>query len=332
VPANCPIVTTIQREFRPRSLRGKTLKLFPHQQRILNEMFRMEGSGKTSQFKYSTMVYSTIKKEGKTELAAAITYAFARRFGGEMYSVANDEKQAGARMYTRVVEALKMMREHDPALFDKIMPEDKRRRDRIDINGVIELADTGQRNTGPHTIQFLASDYAGEAGAMNALVAFDELWGVSSERGERLWTEMQPIHNLAASIRIVTTYAGFYGESALLWRIYENVVKPDPHTSEERGTKIIGLEDLPVYVSDDGGTIVYWDHDARMPWNTPAALERARNDPSVQGRESEYRRLWHNEWSSGVEAYIDMDIVDRAIARGVERGLVNNMDPRLLGV
>jgi hypothetical protein len=332
VAANSPIVSTIQREFRPRSRRGKTLMLEDHQKRILNEMFAMVGTGKNSTFKYSTMVYSTIKKEGKTELAAAITYAFARRFGGEMYSVANDERQAGARMFTRVVEALRMMREHDPELFDKVMPKDKRRRERIEINGGIEFADVGQRNVGPHVLQFLASDFAGEAGAMNALVAFDELWGVSSERGERLWTEMQPINNLAASIRLVTTYAGFYGESALLWRIYENVVKPDPHTSEEMGTKVPGLEDLPVYVSDDGSTIVYWDHQARMPWNTPEALERARNDPSVQGRESEYRRLWHNEWSSGVEAFIDMDVVDRAIARGKDRGLVNNMGRELLGV
>jgi hypothetical protein len=335
-PKNSPIVSTIQREYRPRSLRGKTLKLRTHQRRILNEMFKVEytGSGRyrKMRFKYSTMVYSTIKKEGKTELAAAITYAFARLYGGEMYSIANDEAQAGARMYTRVVESLRMMKEHDPDLFDKIMPDDKRRRERIDINGIVEFADTGQKNTGPHTLQYIASDYAGEAGAMNALVAFDELWGVSSERGERLWTEMQPIHNLEASIRVVTTYAGFYGESALLWRIYENVVKPDPHTNEEHGKKVPGLEDLPVYLSDDGSTIVYWDHEARMPWNTPEALEKARNDPSVQGRESEYRRLWHNEWSSGVEAYIDMDIIDRAIARGRERGLVNNMAFERLGV
>jgi|TARA_R110000824_G_scaffold33553_4_gene107422 hypothetical protein len=327
-----PIVRTIEKEFRPRSLKGKTLKLQPHQRRILNEMFRLVGPPKDRRLKYSTIVYSCPKKEGKTEVMAAVTYAFARNFGGEMYSVANDEDQAEARMFKRVVESMRMMREHDPACFDSCMPDNKRLRERIVLNGTIEFAQDNQVNPGPHTLQFIANDFAGEAGAMNSFVGFDELWGVSSERGERLWTEMQPIPNLQASIRFVTTYAGFYGESQLLWRIYENVVKPDPHTNEESGTKIPGLEDLPVYVSDDGSTIVYWDHENRMPWKTEKFLDQARTDPSVQGRESEYRRLWHNEWSSGVEAFIEMEAIDRAISRGQGRELINHMEESLLGV
>ena len=326
---NSPIVDTIERECRPRSLGGKVIKLETWQRRILNEMFRME-NGK---LKYDTIVWSQPKKEGKTEVMAMVTYAFARVFGGEMYSVANDEEQAGARMFTRVVESLKMMREHDPELFDKIMPDDKRLRERIAVNGVVEFAERDQLNPGPHILQFIASDYAGEAGATNAFVGFDELWGVSTERGERLWTEMGPISNLAASIRFVTTYAGFYGESALLWRLYEGVVKPDPHTNEELGIRVKGLEDLPVYVDErTDATIVYWDHENRMPWKSEEFLERRRLDPSVQGRESEYRRLWHNEWSSGTTAFIDMDYVDRAISRGSGRAMVNHLDPAVLGV
>jgi hypothetical protein len=317
---NAPIVKIMEREFWLRST-GKRIKLYPHQRRILNEMFRTE----KGRLVYTTMVYSCPKKSGKTEIAAAVTYAFARMYGGEMYSIANDEEGAKNRMYDRMLQSLRMMKEEDPELFDTIMPEDKRRRERIALNNTIEFANSNQKNFPPHTLRYVASDYAGEAGAMNALCVFDELWGISSERGERLWTEFQPIPNLPASIRFVTTYAGFYGESALLWRLYENVVKPDPHTNEEMGTKVPGLEDLPVYLSDDGSTIVYWDHEARMPWHTLEFLEQARNDPSVQGRESEYRRLWTNEWSSGTEAFIDMEVVDRAQARGTDRELINNM-------
>tara|TARA_R110000787_G_scaffold31886_8_gene84428 strand:- start:3061 stop:4044 length:984 start_codon:yes stop_codon:yes gene_type:complete len=312
----------MEREFWLKST-GKLIKFEPHQKRILNEMFRTDSKGKLV---YGTMVYSCPKKSGKTEVAAAVTYAFARTYGGEMYSIANDEEGAKNRMYDRMVQTMKMQKEKDPALFDVVMPEGKQRREKIGIAGAIEFAEGGQKNFGPHTLKYVASDYAGEAGSMNALCVFDEIWGVSSERGERLWTEFQPIPNLAASIRFVTTYAGFYGESALLWRIYENVVKPDPHTNEELGTKIPGLEDLPVYVSDDGHTIVYWDHEARMPWHTDEFLEAARNDPSVQGRDSEFRRLWLNEWSSGTEAFIDMEVVDKSQARGKDLGLINNMD------
>tara|TARA_R100000808_G_scaffold12776_1_gene31609 strand:+ start:10084 stop:11073 length:990 start_codon:yes stop_codon:yes gene_type:complete len=327
---NSPIIEIIEKEYRPRSLQGQPLKLFPFQKRILNEFFKMEGRGKARRLKYTTMVYSCPKKSGKTEIMGAVTYAFARVFGGEMYSVANDAEQAGARMFQRVVESLKALREQDPKTFEQIMPDDKRIRDKITVNNEVLFENNSQLNAGPHTLKFIANDFAGEAGAMNAFVGFDELWGVSSERGERLWTEMQPIPNLTASIRFVTTYAGFYGESALLWRIYENIVKPDPHTNEELGTKVPGLEDLPVYVSDDGSTIVYWDHEARLPWHTPEFLEQAKNDPSVQGRETEFRRLWFNEWSSGVEAFIDMEHVDRAIARG--ENLINNMEHSILGV
>jgi hypothetical protein len=295
-------------------------------------MFAMVGLRSSRRLKYTTMVYSTVKKSGKTELAAAVTYAFARCFGGEMYSIANDLEGARNRMFDRVEQALLMMKEHDRALFERIMPEEVHNTNRPLMRGAVEFADSNQMNTGPHRLRALASDYAGEAGAMNALTVFDELWAVKSESGERLWTEMQPIPNIPASVRFVTTYAGFYGESALLWRLYENVVKPDPHTGEEHGTRVAGLEDLPVYVSDDGSTIVYWDHEARLPWHTPEFMETARNDPSVQGRESEYRRLWHNEWSSGIEAFIEMEYVDQAIARGRERGLVNGLDPALLGV
>ena len=318
---NSKVVTTMEKEFWLTST-GKRIKLFPHQKRILNEMFRIE-DGKLA---YSTMVYSAPKKSGKTEVAAAVTYAFARIYGGEMYSIANDEEGAKNRMYDRMVQSLSLMRKKDPKTFDEVMPADKRRRERIALSNTILFAQGKQKNFGPHSLRYVASDYAGEAGSMNALCVFDELWGISSERGERLWTEFQPIWNLKASIRFVTTYAGFYGESALLWRIYENSVKPDPHTNEAMGQRVPGLEDLPVYLSDNGKTIVYWDHELRMPWQTPEKLEEARTDPSVQGREGEFRRLWLNEWSSGTEAFIEMGVIDRAMARGRERGLVNHMD------
>ena len=61
-------------------------------------------------------------------------------------------------------------------------------------------------------------------------------------------------------------------------------------------------------------------------------MDRSRNDPSLHGRDSEYRRLWQNEWSSGVEGFIDMDHVDRAIGRGIGRELVNRLEPSILGV
>ena len=317
------MVRTIERECYTRDIKGRP-KFEPHQKRILNHFFKEKKKG--GPFRYTTFVYSCIKKSGKTAIATWITYAFARLYGGEMYSVANDEEGAKKRMFNRLKENLKYMKEEDPDLFDSVMTGDKMRRECIVYDQSIQFADNGQPNTGPHDVNYLAVDFAGEAGAMNALVVYDELWGVASERGERLWTELPPLPPVPAcpiSIRLVTTYAGYYGESELLYSIYDQVVKPDPHTEEPMGTRVPGLEDLPVFVSDDGSTIVYWDHEPRMPWHTPEFLAAARNDPTL--RESEYKRLWENRWSTGQEAFLNPDVVKMAISEGKAAGLFNRM-------
>jgi hypothetical protein len=70
------------------------------------------------------------------------------------------------------------------------------------------------------TIQALASDYAGAAGANPTFVVFDELWGYASERAHRLWDEMVPVPTRVISARLTVTYAGFEGESDLLEKLY----------------------------------------------------------------------------------------------------------------
>lgn len=315
------MVATIESECYTRDIGGLP-KLFPHQKRILNHMFKPVNG----RFRYTTFVISMIKKSGKTALATWLTYAFARLYGGEMYSVANDERHAKRRMFSRLEENLKYMKEKDPELFNKVMDgEDKVRKERIVYGETIRFANDNQPNMGPHDVNYLAVDYAGEAGAMNALVVYDEIWGITSERAERLWTELPPLPAVTAcpvSIRLVTTYAGFYGESDLLYGLYDRVVKPDPHTEEPQGNRVPGLEDLPVFVSDDGSTIVYWDHEPRMPWHTLEYLSQQKNDPTL--RPSEYKRLWENRWSTGSEAFLDMDVVRQAMDAGREMGLVNN--------
>lgn len=330
---DCPIVQCIESEYYVRQqinqdkldvylndqsdpegyIYNQPLQLVPHHKRILNHMF-------AEPLEYSTFVFSCPKKSAKTEVAAAITFGCLRRFGGDSYSVANDKEQAESRMYARVMDSLRTMKQEDPALFRKVLEKDYHQR--IQKNGMIGFADNGQLNPGPHTLRYVASDYAGEAGAMNALVTFDEIWGITTDRAERLWTELQPIPNLPVSIRFVSTYAGFYGESQLLYSIYENTVKPDPHDAHQKlGTKIIGLEDLPVF--QEGDFCVYWDNEARMPWHTQVFLDGARTDPSVQGRESEYLRLWRNEWSTGLDPYLSVEVINALMARGDGAGLKN---------
>ena len=63
----------------------------------------------------------------------------------------------------------------------------------------------------------------------HGFVSYDELWGYTSEASTRLWQELTPVPTRKNSIRFITTYAGFEGESKLLWDLYRQVVSPDEH-------------------------------------------------------------------------------------------------------
>lgn len=315
---DCPIVEVIESEYYLKKTK-KPLQLLDHQRRILNAAFTPVGGD----LPFRTVMYSCPKKSGKTELGAAVTYAFLRLYGGECYSIANDQEQAASRMFTRVVEALATQRDQDPALYDEVIHPDHY--ERIIKGRTIRFADGDETiNPGPHTLSFIPQDYRGEAGGMPAWTMYDELWGYSSDQATRLWSEMQPVPTLPVSMRMVTTYAGFYGESELLYSIYEACVQPDEQTGEPTGTRVPGLEDLPVY--QHGSYLCYWDHEARMPWHTPEFLEEARTDPSLRGREQEYLRIWKNQWITGLDAFLPREVIDQAMVLGKERGLINHFE------
>jgi hypothetical protein len=71
------------------------------------------------------------------------------------------------------------------------------------------------------SITAIASDYAGAAGANPTISTFDELWGYTSERSDRLWDEMVPPPTRKIACRLTTTYAGFSDESELLEGLYK---------------------------------------------------------------------------------------------------------------
>jgi hypothetical protein len=157
---------------------------------------------------------------------------------------------------------------------------------------------------------------------MFSLTVWDELWGYQGDRLNLLWSELQPIPTLKHSMRLVVTYAGFRSTSELLWSIYEQACQPDGEGVEQAPLNP-DLAPLPVY--DHDSLCVYWDHVARMPWHTPEFLEAARTDPTMKLRESDYLRLWHNQWSTGDEMFIDEAVLERGALEGERLGLYNRM-------
>lgn len=309
----CELVRIIQDEYLVPETRAP-LSLQPHQYRILNYMFTPDRSGR---LRFNTLVWSCPKKSGKTEIGGAVMYAWARTYGGDIYSIANDLSQAAERGFTRVSASLGVLKGDDPARFEaEVHP---------DFHKTVNKNDEVIFNNGAR-IMAIPCDPYGEAGGMQTLTLWDELWGYRSEAGYKMWTEMQPlppgVGGIEESIRFIVTYAGWYGESELLWQLYDDVVQPDEN-GHPQGETPPSLKDLPVYVK--GGACVYWDHAARMPWHTPAFLEQAKSDPVLKGKHSEYLRIWENRWTTGLDAFIEMDRYDQAVVAGNNIGLENHL-------
>ena len=316
---DCDIVKCMRDEYFVRDTEGEhPIHLEEFQPRVLNHAFTPNPDGSMP---YGTVVLSMPKKSGKTGLAGGITHGFVRTIGGNCYSIANDEEQAASRMFDREVDSLNMASNAGVSISRQV---EFNARDNFQTGNRITYCQNNQKNPGPHWLQYIANDYGGEAGGMQALTVWDELWNYSTKTHYRLWDEMQPIPILPVSMRLITTYAGWYGESELLWNIYNNVVKPDPQTEEATAPRVKGLEDLPCY--ELGNYFVYWDHECRMPWHTEEFLSDARNDPALEGRESEFRRIWQNRWTTGLEAYMPMETVDLLMELGEKEGLYNHLE------
>lgn len=273
--------------------RQRLIVLEPHQRAILRHAFT---KGKDGRFPYTTIAYSTLKKSGKTELASGINLWVGLTWDAnlELFCCANDYEQAQGRVFAGTVRALQM----NP----RLAPVCKTTQNRITFpNGT--------------TLAALASDYAGAAGAQRlALSTWDELWAYTTESSRRLYDELTPIPTLKNSLRFITTYAGFEGESELLWELYERVVRKGEKVPPE---ELEGL-DLPVF--RDGSTLVYWDSletageaCRRMPWQQGADGDRYYEEQARELRPNAYRRLHWNLWTSNEENFLDPDQWDACV-------------------
>ena len=162
------------------------------------------------------------------------------------------------------------------------------------------------RTTGG-TITAIASDFAGAAGANPTITVFDELWGVTTERGHRLWDEMVPPPTRQIACRLTTTYAGFEGESQLLEQLYN------------RGHGGGGDCTRPMAPARDVDVL---DEPLHGPLADPEWAEQMRQ----QLRPSAYLRLIENRWVSSELSFIDMEWWDACVAPAARPVL---RDPRL---
>jgi phage terminase large subunit-like protein len=279
---------------------GKMI-LLPDQEAILSRA--LEFNEETGRFRYETVTYSTIKKSGKTSLLAAVGAWFAEEVGPagtEIFAIANDLEQAEGRTMRDIKFHFQQRIDHGEAILnpsggdDTILTE---KNTKISLYRIELPSGT--------IIQALAQSYRTVAGSRHALTLWDELWGVTSELSRRVWDEMTPIPTIPHSLRFIATYAGFENESDLLWDVYLQGVGKAEH-EQGRGTQIEELEPLPCY--ENKRMFTYWDHEPRLPWQTPEYYEEQMSSL----RPAAYLRLHMNQWVTSHEAFIPIEWYDEA--------------------
>jgi len=263
---------------------GDHISLEPHQKAIFDHAFAFDEDGKLP---YSIIVYSCPKKSGKTALNAAVMayWAYNIEAPNEIICVANKRDQAIARGFRETKNYIY----RNPALESETV----RITDRI-----VEL----KNGT---TILAIPNDFAGEAGSNHGLTTWDELWGFTTERDRRLYDELTPVPTRKNSIRFISTYAGFEGESALLEDLYHVIF--DQQGNVKEGIERPLGEDFPAYTK--GELFMYWDHEARMPWQT----DEYYRIQEQQLRANTYLRLHKNLWVSSEAGLFNMDRWDACV-------------------
>jgi hypothetical protein len=258
---------------------GQPFKLQPHQRTVMDlEDEYMERDCNTS-------IYGAIKKSGKTTVQASklLKWGYTHPYD-EILLAANDFDQSLGRVFKVMCALIR----HNPVLRD----EAKVMADKIIFNnGTV--------------VSVIANDAPGEAGANQGASGWDELWGFTSERSLRLWEELTPLPN-KPSVRFISTYAGWENESKLLWDLYVLSVDKDEHP-EGKAERI--HPELPIYVNREAGIFCYWDHEPRMPWQTPSyyALQKKTLRPGT------YLRLHENRWTSAESAFISGEMWDSIV-------------------
>lgn len=328
--------------------------LYQHQKAIFNFLFG-DGTDLLHHF-WTNVVYSTIKKSGKTACTAGVARWVAEQWTPYplVLTAANDLTQSRTRIYQAIDTSLRLMPGWDSV--KKVV----RNADGIPLWRIIEEKMVYYPSHGE--VIALSSDFRGEAGANPTASFFSELWGFTLPKLLKLWDEMVPVATREHSFRWSETYAGYNNEKGPLWDLYQRAVLggrqltchdlptwPDVESecncfntmgccpSHDRGigaTDVANDLGIPCYVHEPSNTFAYWDTGVRarrMPWQTTTyySIERASFKKNPQG----YLRLHENRWTESQAAYIpiewwdsceDQELVDALFANPLRFGIIGN--------
>lgn len=300
---------------------GQPVSLAPHQKCITRLAFQRNQRGR---LKYRAIVYSAIKKSGKSAWAGMVMRWMAEtqtRYA-EVFAIGNDLTQARDRSFREIRESLEV----DP----NFVRQKQGIPGKWDTKNALTLRNI---KTGTQ-VKAISVDAAGEAGGKPALTVWTELWGFVHDDAIRFWVEMTPVPTLPDSFRIVETYAGFDGESDLLWDLYTKGLQGKQLTAHDLA--VAGATDrpgesyeellfafketngnpeakVPVWINEAATLFMYWDsgmNARRMPWQLGIEGEEYYRAEEAILPASEFRRLHFNEWVSAESQFVPIESWD----------------------
>jgi phage terminase large subunit-like protein len=283
---------------------ARTIELEDTQRRIVDFVLTPDKDG---YFPYETIVYSTIKKEGKTTLAGAVGAWFAACVEPPnlILTLANDQEQSAGRIFGAMTPTLNALGCRVPTAVSA-KPEVRL------PNGT--------------TVQAIANNYAGAAGANYGLTLWSELWAYTTERSRRLYEELVPVPTKKTSIRWVETYVGFEDESELLLDLFLRIFTDTDETGirefSPAGHRVVPVPEL-IDITSEGrptcyhipeeGLFYYHNHTPRMPWNVGDRGKAYRAKQKAELRPTQYTRLHENRWQSAEGTFIDPQWYDDSV-------------------
>lgn len=294
---------------------GQPIKLMPHQKAVLRYIFKRDAGG---DFPFQTVIWSQPKKSGKTTLSGIPGRWAAETWGRfqNIFCIGNDLNQAKERAF----EFIKVSIELNPA-YDRhkeTLPDQWKL-----AAESMECLSTGSR------IKAIAADYAGEAGSNPAISIYTELWGFVHKDALRFWAEMAPSPVVKNSMRFVETYAGYEGESELLYGLYETAVingrqLTAGELSEKTGCEL-GVfaeatkpdDPVPCYVNEAAGMFAYWDEGEkarRMPWQQGESGRKYYASEEATQTPNQFTRLHKNQWVSAESAFVPIEWFDACLS------------------
>jgi phage terminase large subunit-like protein len=277
----------------------KPIVLSPYQKEAFSIIWPKVMSGEVT-----LVVWSEPKKSGKTTIQALVGQWWAEQMEryNEILFVANDLEQAASHGFAMLIRSAEMN------------PEDH--------YSIRHRAGDMVHKVRRTVVKAIPCDFKGEAGKNQGLSLWDELWGYTSEASQRLWDELTPPPTRNIAIRFVVTYAGFKGESTLLWDIYESIVG---HPRIHKEHRVPGT-DLPIY--QKGGTIVFWSHEPRQLWQTARYYAQQKDEL----RPTAFIRLHKNEWVQKETAFIPMELWDECVNPEAKRWSPGDLRPLVIAI